>query len=198
MGEAEAKLTLKEKIRVWAVTNAHGPFAVPALVLLSFTESIFFPIPTDTLLIPLVIIRARHWFSYAFIAAVASVLGGIAGYAVGFFLFALIGDCIITFYGLESETELVKTWLAEHAFWATFISAFTPIPYKVFTISAGLLNAPFLVFVAASLLGRSLRYVIVAWLAHMCGPVLARLALKHFTVATITLALIAIFVLIAL
>ena len=175
----------KDKVRAWSVQNARGPYATPFLAVVSFAESVFFPIPVDIVLIPLLIIRARSWVYYTVIASAASVLGGVAGYAIGFFFFSLVGEYIVSFYGLETELAVVTAWLAENTFWATFISAFTPIPYKVFTLSAGLLQAPFLLFLLASILGRTLRYFLVGIVTHLWGAQIARLVLRHFTLATI-------------
>ncbi len=176
----------KERFRQWVVVNARGPYATPFLAIFSFAESVFFPVPVDVVLIPLVIIRAKSWLYYTVVSSVASVLGGVAGYAIGLF-FSFIGTGIVAFYGLESELALVSSWLSANVFWATFISAFTPIPYKVFTLSAGFLGAPFFMFIVASALGRTLRYTFVSLLAHFWGASLARVVLRNFTIATFLL-----------
>jgi len=185
---------MKEKLRLWALVNAHGPYATPSLVLLSFAESVFFPIPVDALLVPLVILRARSWKYYAYVATAASVLGGVVGYALGFFLFSLIGEHIVAIYNLESEVVLVSEWVSRNTFWATFVSAFTPIPYKVFTLSAGLLHAPFFMFFVASILGRFLRYTAVSLIAHVWGAQLVRLVMRNFTIATFAILFVFIFI----
>lgn len=181
----------RARLRAWAIRNAHSPFATPTLLLLTFAEAIFFPIPVDVFLIPLIIIRARSWVYYTIIASVTSVAGGIVGYAIGFFLFDLVGAPIVALYGFEEELALVEMWLLANVFLATFISAFTPIPYKVFTLAAGFLGAPFLLFVVASLLGRGIRYALVCYIAHRWGESFARLFLKHFKLATLLTVLLA-------
>src|SRR3989344_4137308 len=178
-------VTRTERLKIWLITNSKTPWATTALFLLAFAESIFFPIPVDAFLIPLIIIRARSWIYYAVISSLSSVLGGVVGYAVGYFLFDTVGAYVVSLYGLESQLLFVKGWLASNAFSATFLSAFTPIPYKVFTITAGLFHAPFLIFIVASLLGRSLRYLLVCFIAYKWGASLARLFLRNFTIATI-------------
>ncbi len=175
---------IKEKLHFWARINAQGPYATPSLLLLAFAESVFFPIPVDVLLIPLVILRAKGWKYYALVATIASVLGGIVGYALGFFLFSLVGERIVALYHFEPEFALVSEWLSNNTFWATFISAFTPIPYKVFTLSAGLLHAPFFVFLLASLFGRFLRYMTVSLIAYIWGAQFVRIVLRSFSTAT--------------
>jgi len=177
--------TMKERFRAWVTVNAHGPYAVPILSVFSFAEAIFFPIPVDVLLIPLVVVRARSWIYYAAVASITSVFGGAVGYAIGFFLFDLIGAHIVSFYSLQAELALVQSWLMNNTFSATLVSAFTPIPYKVFTITAGLFSAPFFVFLLASLIGRSLRYVLVCYIAHKWGTQLAQLFLRNFKIATV-------------
>lgn len=184
---------IKERMRLWSIANARGPYATLSLVLLAFAESIFFPIPVDVYLIPLVILRVQSWKYYAIVATLASVLGGIVGYALGFFLFSIIGEKIVALYNFESEIVLVGEWLSRNTFWATFISAFTPIPYKVFTLSAGLLHAPFFIFLFASLLGRFLRYIAVSFITHIWGAQFVRLVLRNFTTVTFFVLFIVIF-----
>jgi len=198
MDDAAPKLSWSERLRAWARENAHGPYAVPALVVLSFAESVFFSVPVDTFLIPLVIIRARSWLYYVLVSSVASVLGGIAGYAIGYFFFDAVGHYIVALYHIESTVQVVASWLSAHAFITTFASAFTPIPYKVFTLSAGLFHVPFLMFFIVSVVGRTLRYLLVGYVAHRFGARLAGVFMERF--ATITLialvALVALYVLI--
>jgi membrane protein YqaA with SNARE-associated domain len=119
------------------------------------------------------------------VASLASVLGGIVGYAVGYFLFDTIGARVVALYRLQDELLLVEQWLAANAFLATFLSAFTPIPYKVFTLTAGLFHAPFFIFIIASLVGRGMRYFLVCFIAYRWGATLARLFLRNFTIATV-------------
>ena len=187
--EGEIQITRLERCKVWLVTNSRAPWASPALFLLAFAESIFFPIPVDAFLIPLIIVKARNWVYYAVFASISSVLGGIVGYAVGYFLFDTIGLYVVTLYGLEKEVVMIQGWLSSNAFMATFVSAFTPIPYKVFTITAGLFHTPLFIFIVASLFGRSLRYFLVCYIAHKWGAVIARIFLRHFTIATVAIVL---------
>jgi membrane protein YqaA with SNARE-associated domain len=136
----------------------------------SFAESSFFPIPPDVLLIPMIIAeRARAW-SLALIATVTSVIGGIAGYAIGYFLFDLIGEPIIGFYGAEAGFTTLRDWYNEWGAWIVFAAGLTPIPYKIFTIFSGVTHLDILIFISASLASRGTRFFAVAGLLYWLGP----------------------------
>ncbi len=161
----------------WVLHWAYTPHALVALFLLSFAESSFFPIPPDVLLIAMVLGHRRKAFSYATVCSVASVLGGIAGFAIGYFLKVAVADPVIGFYGYEQQfNDMVSKLSADMNFYV-FIAAFSPIPYKVFTIAAGVvaqgptvnLWAFFAMFVLASTVGRSLRFFIEATLLYIYG-----------------------------
>ena len=170
----------KTKTRDWFVRFADTPHARAWLAFFSFAESSFFPIPPDVLLIAILSSRARGWISHAFITTIFSVLGGIAGYALGFFFFDLFGRNIIAFFGAEAEMARVEVLFSDNAFWAIFISAFSPIPYKVFTISAGFFKIDLEPFIAASLIGRGLRFFPVAYLAERWGGFVGQFIFKYF------------------
>lgn len=162
----------RAKIRAlyrWVVGWADTRQSEWALAGISFVESSFFPIPPDPLLIAMTVAQPRKYMRYAVICTVASVLGGLAGYLIGWVLFDTIGRWIIDGYGLQQAFETVGQRYSENAFLAVFTAALTPIPYKVFTIAAGvfLVNVP--VFVLASVLGRGLRFFAVAILMHHFG-----------------------------
>ena len=175
----------KKRIRGWALRHAEGPHAKFWLSVLSFSEASFFPIPPDVLLIAILLAnKARKWLYYAFITSLFSVLGGVFGYAIGFFFFDVFGNWIISFYGLEKEFVWLKTVFNDTAFWAIFAAAFTPIPYKIFTITAGLFNINFMLFIIASILGRSIRFFAVAGILRIYGERVSKLLYKYFNIVT--------------
>ena len=138
------------------------------LGILSFIESIFFPIPTDVLLIPMVISKSYSWSGLAFIATSMSVLGGVFGYLLGLFLFEEIYP-YITQYGYSEYFSTSKEWFLEYGVIILFISSFTPLPYKIFVITAGFLSINLVLFILISLIGRGMRFYLVAYMTHNYG-----------------------------
>ncbi|MBL1294381.1 MAG: DedA family protein, partial [Thiotrichales bacterium] len=128
---------------------------------LSFAESSFFPIPPDVMLAPMVLAKRNKAWWFATITTIASVLGGIAGYLIGWLAFDVIEPWVMQ-AGYGDKLELSKQWFAQWGVWVVFIAGFAPIPYKLFTISAGVLAMSFLPFVIASLIGRGARFFLVA------------------------------------
>lgn len=155
---------LYDKVMGWA---AHR-YAPAYLAGLSFAESSFFPIPPDVMLAPMSLARpARAWF-YALLTTVASVAGGIAGYLIGMFAFELI-EPLLHELGYWHKFVTVQAWFTEWGFWAILIAGFSPIPYKLFTISAGVISMAFLPFVLASFIGRGGRFFLVAGIMVLGG-----------------------------
>jgi membrane protein YqaA with SNARE-associated domain len=152
---------------------------------MSFIESSVSPIPAEVALTPLIITRAHSWYYYAGVTTLASVIGGLAGYGIGALFFDLLGSPLVTFYGLEGELNTTQQLLAANTFLAIFVGAFTPLPYKLFTIAAGLLYAPLLPFLAASLVGRGIRFFAFSFIVHLWGAMVARMILRYFTVLTV-------------
>ncbi|MBT3352058.1 MAG: DedA family protein [Nitrospinaceae bacterium] len=156
----------------WVLGWADSRYATPALATLSFTESFFFPLPPDPLLMALSLSKPKRAYFFATICSAASVVGGVAGYYIGLTLFDVIGKPILDFYGAMDKYLLVQTYFRTYDAWAVGVAGFTPIPYKVFTISAGAFRISFLVFVLASVVSRSARFFIVAGLIkHFGGPI---------------------------
>lgn len=153
----------------WVLHWAHTPYGTPALSLISFVESSFFPVPPDPLLMALCLGRPKRSIFYAFICTVSSVLGGLLGYLIGYAAFDLIGQPIIDFYGREDLYDKLKVQFEEYAFLTILTVALTPIPYKVFTIAAGSFQLALWPFIAASLVGRGLRFFAVALLIRLFG-----------------------------
>ncbi len=158
--------SLYSKVLDWA---AH-PLAERYLGMLSLAESSFFPIPPDIMLLPMTIARPEKSWRYALITTVTSVIGGIIGYLIGKYLFIYIGDAIIDFYHAQAKFDHVKSLFNQYGVWIVFIAGFTPIPYKIFTITAGVLSMAIVPFVLASFLGRGGRFFLVAALGKWFGP----------------------------
>ena len=153
--------------------SAHR-LALPALGLIAFAESSVFPIPPDLLLIPMVLAaRGRAWL-IAGVCTAASVLGGLAGYAIGAFLFDAVGAPVLEFYNAMESFDAARALYNEHGVLIVFTAGFSPIPYKIFTIASGVTGMEPVSFALASLVGRGLRFFIVAALLWRFGePILA-------------------------
>ena len=141
---------------------------------LSFAESSFFPIPPDVMLAPMALARRECAWRYALITTITSVLGGVFGYLIGLFAFELIEPWLHEF-GYWERFQLAVEWFEEWGFWVVFLAGFSPIPYKVFTISAGTVGMMFLPFLLASLIGRGARFFLVAGLIWWGGERMDRL-----------------------
>lgn len=142
--------------------------AAKYLCVLSFAESSFFPIPPDVMLAPMALAQPDKAFRFALLTTIASVLGGVFGYGIGYFLFDRIEPWLQTSSYWESYL-IAQSWFKEWGFWAVFVAGFSPIPYKVFTIAAGAMNMALLPFVLASIIGRGGRFFLVALLLAAGG-----------------------------
>lgn len=155
----------------WTLTQAAKPSAEKALFGISFAESSFFPIPPDVMLMPMCLADRSRAFRFAFICSLASVLGGLFGYAIGFFLYEQVGRVVLDFYGGAGQWfDQFQAQFNEWGFWWVFGAGFTPFPYKVITILAGVTHMDLAIFVAASVLSRSARFFLVAALLWQFGP----------------------------
>jgi len=182
---------LKTKIRDWAVRYAESKNAKRWLAFFSFAEATFFPVPADVILIAILASgQAHRWAYYSFITFFWSILGGIFGYIIGFFLFDTVGTFLVNTYGLEVYLEQVQEMFNANAFWAIFIGGFTPIPYKIFTLSAGFFGINFLIFIAASVLSRSLRFFAVGYIMKVFGIEIGKFVFKYFNLLTYALAIV--------
>ena len=153
------------------------------LSIVSFTESSFFPIPPDVMIIPMVIAKKKEYFKIFLIASIFSVLGGIFGYLLGY-LFYDLAIHVIEFYGYENKVENLKTSLSQGSgFFAwlsiLFLAGFTPLPYKAFTIASGVVGFSLPIFIFVSLISRSLRFFIVAYLSYKFGDLFTEFMEKH-------------------
>ena len=148
----------------------------------SFIESSFFPIPTVMMLAPMVMARREHAWRLATLATVTSVLGGLFGYLIGYFLFDQVGQHILDFYHLQEKFIKMKGWFDEYGVWLVLLAGVTPIPYKLFTIAAGIFQIDFAIFILASLVSRSARFFIVAGLIYVFGPGIRALIDRYFNI----------------
>jgi membrane protein YqaA with SNARE-associated domain len=167
----------------WVLAWADTPYGAPALFVLAFAESSFFPIPPDVLLIALAVAAPTRAFSFALICTAGSVTGGMAGYAIGVYGWEALGQPIVNAYHGQPVMDKIQVWYAEYGFWGTLAAAITPIPYKVFTISSGVFKFPFVPFVLASVVGRAFRFFLVAALIKKFGPSIKEWIEKRFNVA---------------
>ena len=136
----------------------------------SFAESSFFPIPPDVMLIPMVLAKRAKAWAYAALCTIASVLGGLAGYAIGYFLFDAIGRPLLDLYGYAEAFQEFSNEYNTYGAWIVFIAGVTPFPYKVVTIASGATGLNLVVFMVASLLARGIRFFLVCALLYWFGP----------------------------
>lgn len=179
--------TIRQRLTRWFTARAHGRHAQAWLAVLAFTESSFFVVPPDALLVAMLLAGADRWRWFALLTTLASVAGAIAGYAIGWLFYDTIGAAIIAFYGLEQEIALVERYFDATAFWTIFAAAFTPIPYKVFVLAGGFFKINFALFVLASIAGRGIRFFLVAYLVRRYGSGFLAVASRYATIATYTM-----------
>ena len=172
----------------WTMTLAAGPHATKALAAVAFLESSIFPIPPDAMLVPMVLARPARAWRLALIATAASVVGGLAGYAIGYFLFETLGQWIIQLYGLGAKfDEFQRTW-NEWGLWIILIKGLTPIPYKIVAIASGLAQFNLGVFILASIATRGARFFLVAALLRAFGAPIRSFIEQRLTLVTTSFA----------
>jgi membrane protein YqaA with SNARE-associated domain len=158
----------------WLLNVAAHRHAVWWLAAVSFIESSVFPIPPDVLLIPMILARRDRAFFYATLCLVSSVLGGLLGYAIGYWGFEAIGRPVLTFYGYADAIQQFEQAFAEYGWWIIVLKGATPIPYKLVTIASGAASFDLLEFITASILSRGIRFYAVALLLWWFGPPIRR------------------------
>lgn len=158
------------KLYDWTLSLAGHPRALWALAIIAFVESSFFPIPPDVLMIPMIIAAPTRAFRIAAVATVASVLGGLFGYAIGALLFETVGQPILDFYGKADAFDSFATRYNDWGAWAVLIAGVTPFPFKVITIASGATGLSLPVFILSAILARALRFFVVAALLWKFGP----------------------------
>jgi membrane protein YqaA with SNARE-associated domain len=169
----------------WVLHWATTPYALPALFCVAFVESSFFPIPPDILLIAMTVAVPALWVRFSLACSIASVLGGMFGYFIGYEFMDLIGTRIVEFYHLQAKFEKIGALYDEHQAWAVAAAGFTPLPYKIFTLAAGAFKINFPTFVLASAISRSARFFLVAFIIHKFGPPIKVFIEKYFNLFSI-------------
>ena len=169
----------------WVLHWSDSPYGAWALFVLAFSESSFFPIPPDVLLVALAVGKPEKSLKFAAICALGSILGGILGYVIGWQFMAAVGEKIVAFYGLSTKVEYIEVLYNRYDAWAVGIAGFTPIPYKVFTIAAGVFKINFFIFIAASAISRSARFFLVAGLIYYFGPGIQTFIEKYFNLLVV-------------
>ena len=173
----------------WVLSWADTPHSMSALVVLSLIESIFFPIPPDVLLIAMTLGARQRWLRFALACTIASVVGGVVGYWLGASAWAQLSDSFYHYVPgfTEAKFNHIKELYEAWGFWLVFTAGFTPIPFKVITISAGACQINFAVFIIASLLSRGARFFLVAKLLHRYGEPVRTFVEERFNQLTLLL-----------
>jgi membrane protein YqaA with SNARE-associated domain len=180
-------MKLFKKLYDWMLHWADTPYGPVALFLLALAESSFFPIPVDPLLIALCLGAIKKSWRFAFYTSIASVLGGMIGYWIGFGIWEGVDSFFFKYVPGFSESlfNSVMANFNEYGFWYVFAAGFTPIPYKVFTIASGVFKLNFFLFVTASTISRSLRFFLIAALFRKFGPEIKSFIDKYFNLLAI-------------
>lgn len=182
-------MNILRKTYDWVLSWAESRWGAVALFALAFAESSFFPIPPDVLLIALCLGCTTRWYRYALLCTVGSLLGAATGYAIGFFLwqntageFTSVADFFFRVIpGFTHEQyDRISSLYDEYNFWIVFTAGFTPIPYKLITITAGVFKLNLPMFFIASIVSRGLRFFLVAWLIYRFGPPIKGFIDKYF------------------
>ncbi len=168
----------------WTMALAATRHAPTALACVSFLESSVFPVPPDIVLAPMVLAKPQKAYLYAALCTVASVLGGILGYGIGFYLSDL-GERLLTLLGHAGGLETFRAWYAEWGVWVILIKGATPIPYKLVTIASGLAAFSFPVFVTASIVTRGVRFFLVAFILKRYGPAILPIVERRLTLSAV-------------
>ena len=160
---------LVKKTYDWTMNLASGNKAIWSLCVVAFIESSFFPIPPDLLLIPLVLANREKAFRIAGYATIASVLGGVFGYAIGYYLYESVGIKVLNFYHYTAQFEKFCGAYNDYGAWIVFGAGITPFPYKIITIASGVTKLNFIIFMIASVIARGIRFYFISWLLWKWG-----------------------------
>ena len=175
------------KLYDWVLHWAETPYGGPALFFLALIESSVFPVPPDVLLIALCIALPSRAWRFALLASAGSVLGGLLGYGIGWGAWPLVNSFFFDYVpGFTPHVfAKVQSLFEAYGFWVVFTAGFTPIPYKVITIGSGVFQINLVIFLIASLISRSLRFFLVAWLLHRYGPGMRDFIDRYFNLLSI-------------
>lgn len=170
----------------WCLKAADTKRAKYIMYLVAFAESSFFPLPPDLMLIPMVLANRVLAWRLAFGATIFSVLGGILGYAIGYYLFSTMGDLIIETYGLHHTFERFQKEFQNYGFWIISLKGLTPIPFKLVTIASGAAHFDITQFLIASTIARAFRFYLLSAILYFFGPIAKQYIEKYLTVALLT------------
>lgn len=168
----------------WGLKQAESPHAERALFWVAFIEASFFPLPPDVLLIAMVLSAKAKWLRYFGICLLGSALGGIVGYAIGFGAWQMVQGWFFAHVFPEAAFMKVQGLYQRHDFWVVFAAGFTPIPYKIFTIAAGVASIDLTRFILASLIGRGGRFILVAGMLYLFGSRIRLFIEKYFNLVS--------------
>lgn len=173
----------------WTMEKAGHKHAQGWLAFISFLESSIFPIPPDIMLIPMIMAQREKAFRIALVCTLASVVGGWAGYAIGYFLYESIGKWVLEVYHLTEKFAAFSAAFNEYGAWIVLIKGMTPIPYKLITIAAGSVKMDFMIFTISSIGSRAMRFFLVAALLWWFGPAIQSFIEKRLTLVTTVFAI---------
>ncbi len=177
-------MNILRRLYSWTIKKAEHKNASWFLSLVSFTESSFFPIPPDILLIPMILAKRLNAWLYATICTLSSVAGGVLGYIIGYYFYSSIGLVIVELYGLSDSFNIFENYYNEYGLWIVLGAGFTPFPFKFITIASGVFNLNIVFFIFVALIGRGLRFYLVALLLYTFGNTIKNLIDKYFNLVT--------------
>jgi len=169
----------------WTLSKSEHKYSAWVLSVVSFAESSFFPIPPDILLIPMIISKRVKAWMYAFICTFSSVLGGVAGYAIGYFFYNSIGILIIDAYHLSNSFITFESYYNEYGVLIVLGAGFTPFPFKFITIASGVFNLNIFLFIITAIIARGLRFYLIAGLLFILGEKIKVFIDKYFNLLAI-------------
>lgn len=180
-------MILLRRLYDWVLHWAQTPYGAPVLFLLAFAESSFFPLPPDILLLALCLSLPARSYRYALLATIGSVVGGIGGYFIGYTLWGATSELFYQYVPGFSQAGFnnIQQLFSSYDFWVIFTAGFTPIPYKIFTIGAGVFEINFPLFVLTSVISRGLRFFLLAWLIYTFGDKVKAAIDKYFNLLTL-------------
>jgi membrane protein YqaA with SNARE-associated domain len=190
---AAERRSMLRKLYDWCVGAADRPHALWILFAVAFAESSFFPIPPDVMLVPMSLARPRRAFVFAAWCTVASVVGGMVGYAIGALLYDSVGSWLIHLYGYGDKVEAFRLAYARWGAWIILLKGLTPIPYKIVTITSGFAGYNFALFVALSLVTRGARFFLLALLLNRFGEPARHIIEKRLGLWTLLFAAVLVF-----
>ena len=178
-------MNLLKSLYNWTLKKAEHKYSSWILSIVSFSESSFFPIPPDVLLIPMIIAKRTKAWTYALICTLSSVLGGVAGYAIGFFLFNSIGTLILEFYHLSNSFNTFENYYKEYGMLIVLGAGFTPFPFKFITIASGVFSLNIFLFIFTAFIARGFRFYLLAILLFIFGEKIKFLIDKYFNILAV-------------